>query len=125
MRLHILEAANAGPDKKSEVKSMKTLTAKGISKQLVRLKESLSHATFIQGGQTKTVSIFKTTIADSVIRIYVYLDDTVSGTISNISLVDKDGDVVAIAERQFTKPRTKGIYSVFAYKLVEVETGGN
>lgn len=104
---------------------MKTLTAKGINKQLVRLKESLSRATYLQNGQQKTVDIFKVDIADNVIHIYVYLDDTVTGSISNISLVDKDGDVVAVATRQFTKPRTKGIYSVFAYKFVEVETGGN
>ena len=30
-------------------------------------------------------------------------------------LFDKDGDIIAIAARTFTKPRTKGIYSVFAY----------
>ena len=39
----------------------------------------------------------------------------------DISLVDKDGDIIAIAARTFTKPRTKGIYSVFAYTFVEVE----
>ncbi|NPV89827.1 MAG: hypothetical protein HPY50_03505 [Firmicutes bacterium] len=100
---------------------MKTLTATGITKQLTRLKDSLSHATYLLGGQQRQVDIFKTDINQDVIKIFVYLDDTVSGTVSNISLIDKDGDVVALAAREFVKPESKGLYSVFAYKFVEVE----
>lgn len=44
-----------------------------------------------------------------------------TGKVSNISLVDVDGDIIAVAAREFTKPKTKGIYSVFAYTFVEVE----
>jgi len=100
---------------------MKTLTATGIAKQLTRLKDSLSHATYLLNGQQRQANIFKTEINQDVIRVFVYLDDTVSGTVSNISLIDKDGDVVALATREFVKPQSKGLYSVFAYKFVEVE----
>lgn len=100
---------------------MKTLTSVGINKQLVRLKESLDYATYYENGTRKRVSIFRADVTDNKIKIYVYLDDTVTGTVRNISLVDKDGDVIATAARQFTKPQNKGIYSVFAYTFVEVE----
>ena len=100
---------------------MKTLTATGITKQLTRLKDSLSHATYLLDGQLRQADIFKTDIDQDTIRIFVYLDDTVSGSVSNISLIDKDGDVVALAAREFVKPQSKGLYSVFAYKFVEVE----
>ena len=38
---------------------MKTLTPVGINKQLLRLKDSLAYATFLEGGVKKKVSIFK------------------------------------------------------------------
>lgn len=100
---------------------MKTLTPLGISKQLVRLRESLDYATFLEDGKARRVPIFKAEVEGNRIRIYVYLDTTVTGTIRDISLVDRDGDVIAVAKREFTKPRTKGIYSVFSYTFVEVE----
>lgn len=100
---------------------MKTLTEVGIRKQLERMRDSLDYATYLLGGVKEQVSIYRVEINKDTIKIYVYLDSTVSGTVKNISLVDRDGDVIAIAERQFTKPVTKGIYSVFAYQLVEVE----
>ena len=100
---------------------MKTLTPIGINKQLVRLRDSLDYATFLEAGKLRKGSVFKADVTDNKIKIYVYLDDTVTGAVKDISLVDKDGDVIAIAKREFTKPRTKGIYSVFAYTFVEVE----
>lgn len=100
---------------------MKTLTQIGINKQLLRMQESLSHATYLLNGQQKQVNIFKTEIDQNLIKVFVYLDDTVSGTVKNISLVDKDGDVIALANREFIKPRSKGLYSIFAYRFVEVE----
>lgn len=100
---------------------MKTLTEVGINKQLVRLRESLDYATYLSDGRKQRVPIFKAEVAGNRIKIYVYLDTTVTGKIADISLVDRDGDVIAVAKREFTKPRTKGIYSVFSYKFVEVE----
>ena len=100
---------------------MKTLTPIGINKQLLRMKDSLSHAVYLLDGQQKQADIFKTEITQDTIRIFVYLDDNVSGNVKNISLVDNDGDVIALADREFIKPKTKGLYSVFAYKFVEVE----
>lgn len=100
---------------------MKTLTQIGINKQLIRLRDSLSHATYLLNGQQRQVNIFKVDLDQNLIKVFVYLDDTVSGTVSKISLVDKDGDIVALADRQFVKPQSKGLYSVFAYRFVEVE----
>jgi len=102
---------------------MRTLTQVGISKQLARLQTSLSHATYLLNGSPRQVNIFKTELTGDLIRIFVYLDDTVSGTVSRISLVDVDGDVIALADRSFSKPQVQGLYSVFAYRFVEVEAG--
>lgn len=85
------------------------------------MKDSLAYATFLEDGKLRKVSIFKVNVVENIIKIYVYLDDTVKGVVKDVSLVDEDGDIIAIAKREFTKPRTKGIYVVFVYKFVEVE----
>lgn len=100
---------------------MKTLTEIGLNKNLIRLRDSLDYATYEENGVKKRVSIFRADVQGNKIKIYVYLDDTVTGAVSNVSLVDKDGDVIAIAKRAFTKLATKGIYAVFSYTFVEVE----
>ena len=69
---------------------MKTLTPVGINKQLLRLRDSLAYATFLEGGVKKKVSIFKADVEGNKIKIYVYLDDSVIGEVEDISLVDKD-----------------------------------
>lgn len=100
---------------------MRTLTDKGIEKILARLSDSLDHATYQQGKRQVSVDIYKIDIQRNRIKIYVLLGSDVSGPIRNIALVDRDGDTVAVAEREFVKPASKGIYSVFSYQIVETD----
>ena len=62
---------------------MKTLTPIGINKQLVRLRDSLDYATFLEAGKLRKVSVFKADVTDNKIKIYVYLDDTVTGAVKD------------------------------------------
>lgn len=100
---------------------MKTLTDKGIEKILTRFSESLDHATYQQGKVSVSVDIYTVDIQRNRIKIYVLLGSDVSGSIRDIALVDRDGDTVAVAEREFVKPANKGIYSVFSYQIVETD----
>lgn len=100
---------------------MRTLTDKGIEKILARFSDSLDHATYQQGRRQVSVDIYKIDIQQNRIKIYVLLGSDVSGSIRNIALVDRDGDTVAVAEREFVKPASKGIYSVFSYQIVETD----
>lgn len=100
---------------------MKTITLKGLEKILNSFANSLSHATFEQGANTVQVEIQRIEIQIPTIRIYVFLGSSVVGTVRNISLVDQESDVVAVARREFVKPASKGIYSVFTYSFVEVD----
>lgn len=102
---------------------MKTLTTIGTHKIAQRLVSSIDHAAYTLDGQPKTVSIFKAAAVDDKATIYVYFDDTISGTIDNVQLVDADGDVVAEAhELSFKKPTTKGLYVAFKYSITELDT---
>lgn len=100
---------------------MRTLTDKGIEKILTRLVDSLDHATYLQGKINVEVDIYRTEISGNTVKIYVLLGSSVSGSVRDIALVDQDGDVIAVAEREFVKPASKGIYCVFTYSVVEVD----
>lgn len=100
----------------------KTLTAVGIEKIGRRFADSVDHAAFTLNGEPKTVGPFrKLTTADTV-KIYIYFDDTVSGNVADVQLIDTDGDVVAQTDRVFEKPQSKGLYIAFKYNIIEKET---
>ncbi|MEF2968368.1 hypothetical protein V3851_23665 [Paenibacillus sp. M1] len=99
---------------------MKTLTPLGLSKQMTRFAESLSHATYEHEAHTKEISFSKEVSEDSV-KIIVIFDENISGQIGNVKLIDQEGDVVAHAGRIFIKPAAKSLYVAFRYKLIETE----
>ncbi|MEF2965679.1 hypothetical protein V3851_07540 [Paenibacillus sp. M1] len=101
---------------------MKTLTPIGIRKQATRFVDSLAGAAYEIDGSVKNIDLFRTSIDDDgTVKVYVYFDDSVSGTMGQIRLIDRDGDVVALADRAFVKPASKGLYVAFKYKFVEME----
>lgn len=100
---------------------MSTLTQLGINKQAQRFSDSISHATYESDGAPKIIPIFNNIVEGETVKIYVFFDDTIIGNISDVKLVDKDGDVVAESDRAFTKPREKGLYIAFKYKYSEME----
>jgi hypothetical protein len=102
---------------------MRTLTEKGVEKIGKRFVDSVDHAAYTLDGQPKTVAPFRKIANGSDARVYIYFDDTVSGTVENVQLIDTDGDVVAEAhDRSFSKPQSKGLYVAFKYNVKEMET---
>ena len=99
----------------------KTITAVGIEKIGRRLADSVDHAAYTLNGEPKTVEPFRRLVSADEVKIYVYFDDTVTGTVGNVQLVDTDGDVIAATDRIFEKPPSKGLYVAFKYKISEKE----
>ena len=99
----------------------KTITAVGIEKIGRRLADSIDHAAYTLNGEPKTVEPFRRLVSADEVKIYVYFDDTVTGTVGDVQLVDKDGDVIAATDRVFEKPPSKGLYVAFKYKILEKE----
>lgn len=100
---------------------MKTLTEVGLRKQAQRFSDSIAHASYDNDGVPKTIPIFNNIVEGDSVKIYVFFDDAVIGSVGNVQLVDKDGDVVAQSDRVFTKPKEKGLYIAFKYKYAEME----
>ncbi|WP_032122050.1 hypothetical protein [Clostridium amazonitimonense] len=100
---------------------MKTLTDVGIRKQAQRFIDSLSHATYELNREEKRIELFKTYVLGDMVKVYVYFDDSMAGEVGEVKLIDKDGDIIAHAEKKFNKPLIKGLYVVFKYRFIEME----
>lgn len=100
----------------------KTITSVGIEKIGRRFADSIDHAAYTLNGATKTVEPFRKLVTADTVKIYIYFDDTVTGNVANVQLVDTDGDIVAQSDREFEKPPSKGLYVAFKYTIIEKET---
>ena len=104
----------------------KTLKPIGIEKIGRRLVDSVDHAAYTLDGQPKTAPIFRKLVEGGTAKVYIYFDDTVSGEVANVELVDTDGDVIAsVDDRAFAKPQSKGLYVAFKYNIKEMEVESN
>lgn len=105
---------------------MRTLTGIGIEKMGKRFVNSVDHAAYTLNGQPKTMIPFRKMVEGESAKVYIYFDDTVSGTIGNVQLIDTDGDIIAEAvERSFIKTANKGLYVAFKYNIRELEVDVN
>ena len=100
----------------------KTITSLGIEKIGRRFADSVDHAAYTLNGAPKTVAPFRQIVEAESVKIYIYFDDTISGNVANVQLVDADGDVVAQSDREFEKLPSKGLYVAFKYTIIEKET---
>ena len=101
---------------------VRTLTDIGIHKIGQRFINSLDHAAYTLDGEQKAIPLFRKTAEGDEIRVYVYFDEDVLGAVSEVKLIDTDGDTVASSgEQVFTKTPGKGLYIAFKYNIVEME----
>lgn len=103
---------------------MKTLTETGLRKQAKRFLDSLSHAEYELNGSVEQIALFRKSVEGDLVKVFVFFDDSIAGQIGSVRLIDVDGDIVANAERSFTKPQAKGLYVVFKYRYTEMEVEG-
>ncbi|NSW90202.1 MAG: hypothetical protein HPY74_05905 [Firmicutes bacterium] len=96
------------------------ITSTGIEKVAEYIKALVSKGTYTISGVTKDVSILKTELTGGILTIYLYLDNTDSGNISNIKLIDIAGSVFADKPDNITKTNTKGLLIAFKFTISEV-----
>ena len=97
----------------------KTLTVIGIEKHVKRFSDSIISAKYRLSGVEKDLALFKKVISGNEVKIYLYFDDGIVGNITNIKLIDDEGDEIAEVEQGFIKESSKGLYILFKYKFVE------
>ena len=99
---------------------MKTLTALGLNKIATTYKNSLSHVLYKLDGIEGQTDFFKIEIKENTVIAYVFFDDSYKGTISDIRVIDTDGDIVAEDKRVYKRTVEKALYVVFKHEFVEV-----
>lgn len=79
----------------------------------------LSHMTYKLDGEPKRTDFFQTSVIDGRISINVYLKDPLGGSITDIFLIDKDGEIFAEQFDVIQKPSNNGFYFTFEYEVKE------
>lgn len=99
---------------------MKTLTSTGLNKMAMIYKNSLSHVLYKLDGIEKQTDFFKIEVIDNVVTAYIFFDENAIGTISEVRVIDKDGDTVAEDKKVYARVVEKALYIVFKHEFVEV-----
>ena len=60
------------------------------------------------------------TVEGATFKVNIYLDDTLSGTVTNTKLYDKDGNLLIQRQDVVPKPEEKNLLVVFQLELREV-----
>lgn len=103
-----------------EVINLKTLTNLGLNKIATTYKNSLSHVLYKLDGVEDQTDFFKIEIKDNTVAAYVFFDESYKGKISDIRVIDKDGDTVAQDKKVYERTVEKALYVIFKHEFVEV-----
>lgn len=99
---------------------MRTLTDKALNKMAQNYINSLSHVLYDLNGEEKQTGFFKKSAVQNMAQVYVFFDENYKGTITNIRVYDKEGDIVEIDDRVYERTSDKALYVAFKHEFTEV-----
>ena len=99
---------------------MKTLTNLALNKMANNYLNSLSHVLYDLDGLEKQIDFFKKKVDGNTVQAYVFFDENYKGKITNIRVIDKDGDVVAVDNKVYERTTEKALYVAFKHEFTEV-----
>ena len=99
---------------------MKTLTDLALNKMANNYLNSLSHVLYKLDGEEKRLEFFKKKVVGNTVQTYVFFDENYKGNITDIRVIDKDGDVVAVDNKVYERTSEKALYVAFKHEFTEV-----
>ena len=99
---------------------MKTLTDLALNKMANNYLNSLRHVLYKLDGEKKRLEFFKKKVIGNTVNIYVFFDENYKGKITDIRVIDKDGDVVAVDNKVYERTTNKALYVAFKHEFTEV-----
>ena len=99
---------------------MRTLTDLALNKMANYYLDSLSHVLYNLDGEEKRLEFFKKKVIGNTVNIYVFFDENYKGKITDIRVIDKDGDVVAVDNKVYERTTNKALYVAFKHEFTEV-----
>ena len=99
---------------------MKTLTDLALNKMAKAYSDSLSHVLYKLDGVEKRLDFFSKKVVGKTVQAYVFFDENYKGKITDIRVIDKDGDVVAVDNKVYERTTNKALYVAFKHEFTEV-----
>ena len=99
---------------------MKTWTDLGLNKMANADLDILSHVLYNLDGVEKQIDFFKKKVVGNTVQTYVFFDENYKGNITDIRVIDKDGDVVAVDNKVYERTTNKALYVAFKHEFTEV-----
>ena len=95
------------------------MTSDGISLIYDNIKNNLLKCQVLVDGSYKDIDIQKTEISGTSIKVYAYLDETITGTITKYRLIMNNGKIFDERNDSVTKDATRGLLTLFEYIIRE------
>ena len=99
---------------------MKTLTDLALNKMANNYLNSLSHVLYDLDGEERRLEFFSKKVVGKTVQAYVFFDENYKGKITDIRVIDKDGDVVALDNKVYERTTNKALYVAFKHEFTEV-----
>ena len=99
---------------------MRTLTDLALNKMANYYLDSLSHVLYKLDGVEKQIDFFKKKVVGRTAQAYVLFDENYKGKITDIRVIDKDGDIVAQDPKVYERVSAKALYVAFKHEFTEV-----
>ena len=99
---------------------MKTLTDLALNKMANYYLDSLSHVLYNLDGEERRLEFFSKKVVGKTVQAYVFFDENYKGKITDIRVIDKDGDVVAVDNKVYERTTNKALYVAFKHEFTEV-----
>ena len=99
---------------------MRTLTDLALNKMANYYLDSLSHVLYNLDGEERRLEFFSKKVVGKTVQAYVFFDENYKGKITDIRVIDKDGDVVAVDNKIYERTTNKALYIAFKHEFTEV-----
>ena len=99
---------------------MKTLTDLALNKMANYYLDSLSHVLYKLDGEEKRLEFFSKKVVGRTVQVYIFFDENYKGKITDIRVIDKEGDIVAVDNKVYERTTNKALYVAFKHEFTEV-----
>ena len=99
---------------------MKTLTDLALNKMANAYIDSLDKVLYKLDGEEREINFFSKKVVGKTAQAYVFFDENYKGKITDIRVINKDGDVVALDNKVYERTTNKALYVAFKHEFTEV-----
>ncbi|AWZ48387.1 hypothetical protein C3495_05945 [Clostridiaceae bacterium 14S0207] len=97
------------------------ITRQGIDLIANSILNLIDHGEIVIGKEVKKLALYKTSIENNYMKVFLMLDDTMQGEITETKLISKSDEVLMNKADIIQKDTSRGLLIIFSLKIQEVE----